>query len=467
MIEVDVTKSQVITLGRSGEYGEHDAVSFNISAIIEAVGEGTATLYFRRIYGEDPYIPINVTVRDGIITWIPSETDLGLRSDSGYCEVRYEYNGGRVVTKKNRVIIKDSLSDDVTGKRSLGEEYFDEIAAYMAPILNNHIIPEDFYQSMQDYMVENPVVTNVNGMTGDVVLTADDVHALPEDTHIPDKVSELTNDAGYLTEHQDISGKANSADLAAVATSGNYKDLTGKPENVSTFANDAGYLTEHQDISGKADADAVYTKQQTDNLLNDFVSEFTVTVTKNYNTYTADKTFAELLEASAVKSIICEYDNLKLPMLKVSNESITFQDISMTSGILTGTSITITNNNSVSLVVEHIDEAVKSVNGKIGNIVLGKNDIGIYQGTKAEIDALIKNGTIKEGDAVIITDDAPDSTDNIDFVMRSEFVNAMNNKVTAIGTPTDGQFLVYSSSANAYVPTTVISADNIQYGGGA
>lgn len=466
MIEVDVTKSQVITLGRSGEYGEHDAVSFNISAIIEAVGEGTATLYFRRIYGEDPYIPINVTVRDGIITWIPSETDLGLRSDSGYCEVRYEYNGGRVVTKKNRVIIKDSLSDDVTGKRSLGEEYFDEIAAYMAPILNNHIIPEDFYQSMQDYMVENPVVTNVNGMTGDVTLTAIDVHALSEDTYIPIKVSDLENDAGFLTEHQDISGKANTSDLATVATSGDYSDLTNKPENVSVFNNDVGYLVA-QDIEGKANADNVYTKQQTDDLLNDFVSEFIVTVTKRNGSYSANKTFAELIEASEIKSIICEYDNLKLPMLKVSNESITFQDISMTSGILTGTSITITNNNSVSLVVEHIDEAVKSVNGKIGTIVLGKNDIGIYQGTKAEIDALIKNGTIKEGDAVIITDDAPDSTDNIDFVMRSEFVNAMNNKVTAIGTPTDGQFLVYSSSANAYVPTTVISADNIQYGGGA
>ena len=466
MIEVDVTKSQVITLGRSGEYGEHDAVSFNISAIIEAVGEGTATLYFRRIYGEDPYIPINVTVRDGIITWIPSETDLGLRSDSGYCEVRYEYNGGRVVTKKNRVIIKDSLSDDGTGKRSLGEEYFDEIAAYMAPIFNNHIIPEDFYQSMQDYMVENPVVTKVNGLTGDVTLTAIDVHALSEDTYIPIKVSDLENDAGFLTEHQDISGKANTSDLATVAISGDYSDLTNKPENVSVFNNDVGYLVA-QDIEGKANADNVYTKQQTDDLLNDFVSEFIVTVTKRNDSYSANKTFAELIEASEIKSIICEYDNLKLPMLKVSNESITFQDISMTSGILTGTSITITNNNSVSLVVEHIDEAVKSVNGKIGTIVLGKNDIGIYQGTKAEIDALIKNGTIKEGDAVIITDDAPDSTDNIDFVMRSEFVNAMNNKVTAIGTPTDGQFLVYSSSANAYVPTTVISADNIQYGGGA
>jgi len=32
-----------------------------------------------------------------------------------------------------------------------------------------------------------------------------------------------------LTEHQDISGKANSADLAAVATSGDYDDLINKP----------------------------------------------------------------------------------------------------------------------------------------------------------------------------------------------------------------------------------------------
>ena len=63
---------------------------------------------------------------------------------------------------------------------------------------------------------------------------------------------------GYLTEHQDISGKANVADLAEVATSGDYEDLMNKPTiptvptNVSAFTNDAGYLTQHQDISGKA-----------------------------------------------------------------------------------------------------------------------------------------------------------------------------------------------------------------------
>ena len=35
--------------------------------------------------------------------------------------------------------------------------------------------------------------------------------------------------------------------------SGKYADLSGKPTKVSAFSNDAGYLTEHQDISGKAD----------------------------------------------------------------------------------------------------------------------------------------------------------------------------------------------------------------------
>lgn len=88
---------------------------------------------------------------------------------------------------------------------------------------------------------------------------------------IPTKTSELTNDSGFLTEHQDISGKSDVGHkhvksditdfptLSDVATSGNYNDLSNKPtiptvpSNVSAFNNDAGYLTEHQDISGKQD----------------------------------------------------------------------------------------------------------------------------------------------------------------------------------------------------------------------
>lgn len=49
------------------------------------------------------------------------------------------------------------------------------------------------------------------------------------------------------------------SDFATVATTGSYNDLSDKPTiptvptTVSSFTNDAGYLTEHQDISGKAD----------------------------------------------------------------------------------------------------------------------------------------------------------------------------------------------------------------------
>ena len=63
--------------------------------------------------------------------------------------------------------------------------------------------------------------------------------------HVPSNVSELVNDAGYLTEHQDISGKADKDEI---------------PTRVSELENDAGYLTEHQDVSGKADKSELPTR---------------------------------------------------------------------------------------------------------------------------------------------------------------------------------------------------------------
>lgn len=56
-----------------------------------------------------------------------------------------------------------------------------------------------------------------------------DVPSTADIPTVPTNVSAFTNDVGYLTEHQDISGKANVADLAAVATSGSYEDLEDKP----------------------------------------------------------------------------------------------------------------------------------------------------------------------------------------------------------------------------------------------
>lgn len=98
-------------------------------------------------------------------------------------------------------------------------------------------------------------------------------------SEMPTAVSELTNDAGFvslediseagyvtdgdlstvatsgsytdLTDTPDLSVYAESADLATVATSGSYNDLSDKPQiptvptNVSAFTNDAGYITSY------------------------------------------------------------------------------------------------------------------------------------------------------------------------------------------------------------------------------
>ena len=117
------------------------------------------------------------------------------------------------------------------------------------------------HQSLEDYATKEELELKANSADLANVATSGSYNDL---TDKPENVSEFANDAGYLTEHQSLEAyatkaevelKANSSDLAAVATSGSYNDLTDKPEipvipeNVSAFTNDAGYLTEHQDLS--------------------------------------------------------------------------------------------------------------------------------------------------------------------------------------------------------------------------
>ena len=70
-------------------------------------------------------------------------------------------------------------------------------------------------------------VDSVNGKTGAVVLTANDVGALPNTTVIPDKTSQLDNDSGYITNS---------------ALTG-YAKKTEIPTKTSELTNDSGYIT--------------------------------------------------------------------------------------------------------------------------------------------------------------------------------------------------------------------------------
>lgn len=123
-------------------------------------------------------------------------------------------------------------------------------------------------------LINQPTIPSVAGLASEAYVN-EKVAAIVIPT-VPTKVSELENDAGYLTTHQSLAEYAKTADLAQVAKTGSYNDLADKPTipsttglatetyvdskvaeiviptvptNVSAFTNDAGYLTEHQSLA--------------------------------------------------------------------------------------------------------------------------------------------------------------------------------------------------------------------------
>ena len=55
--------------------------------------------------------------------------------------------------------------------------------------------------------VDDVVAKDINDIANQVIKNEEDIQKKADKTEIPLKVSQLENDAGYLTEHQDISGK--------------------------------------------------------------------------------------------------------------------------------------------------------------------------------------------------------------------------------------------------------------------
>ena len=84
-------------------------------------------------------------------------------------------------------------------------------------------------------------VKSVNTKTGDVVLTAGDVNALPDTTVIPTKTSDLTNDSGFLTSApvSSVNGKTG----AVVLNASDVNALPNTTTYVSTVDGSFGAVT--------------------------------------------------------------------------------------------------------------------------------------------------------------------------------------------------------------------------------
>lgn len=150
-----------------------------------------------------------------------------------------------------RDILQD-LSDRVNAVLDSDDTTLDELSEIVAYIKSNKSLIDAITTSKVGV---SDIIDNLTTNVSDKPLSAAQgvsLKALIDAITVPTKLSDLAED----TTHRVVTDAEKSAWNAKSTFSGAYADLTGKPTiptvptKVSAFENDAGYLTDHQDISG-------------------------------------------------------------------------------------------------------------------------------------------------------------------------------------------------------------------------
>ena len=212
----------------------------------------------------------------------------GTQSSIGIIEYYFTYDSGRWLDDNENVINLASYNLTVTGTPEEGD-----IITLIYTTVNQLSVSVNFPSPGNGTLTIQKNGSNV------ATFGANSSSNVTANISVPTKLSELTDNLGsnpththsqYLTTHQDISGKANSADLARVATTGSYNDLSNKPTiptvptTLSAFTDNLGsnpvhthsqYLTQHQDISGKANKSELATVATTGSY-NDLLNKPTI-----------------------------------------------------------------------------------------------------------------------------------------------------------------------------------------------
>lgn len=90
--------------------------------------------------------------------------------------------------------------------------------------MSGGVSEEEVKQAVEDYLTDNPIeesdptVPQWAKEPEKPIYTASEVGALPDTTKIPSKTSDLQNDSGFLTEHQDLSGYAKKGEIPKTAS---------------------------------------------------------------------------------------------------------------------------------------------------------------------------------------------------------------------------------------------------------
>lgn len=236
---------------------------------------------------------------------------------------------------------------------------------------------------------------------------------------VPTKTSQLTNDSGFLTEHQDISGKQDVLVSGTNIKTVNSQSILGSgdlvisiPTKTSELTNDSGFLTEHQDISGKQDVLVSGTNIKTVNgqtllgsgnitieysagtnidISNNVISVTGITVPTKTSQLTNDSGFlTEHQDISGKQDVLVSGTNIKT----VNNQSLLGSgNLTISAGTTysAGTNININNGViSVTGITSYTGITSSDVTTALGYTPVSSSTLtSIWTGTQVEYDAIV------------------------------------------------------------------------------
>ena len=202
-------------------------------------------------------------------------------------------SGDIAVTAGGSIAVDAELSADSTNpvQNKIITGRINELAAGI-PTRTSQLTNDSGYltehQSLDDYYTKSQVDSSINAVRD----------------AIPVNVSQLNNDSGYLTEHQSLDG---------------YAKISAIPTKTSQLTNDSGYLTEHQSL------DNYYTKTQVDSSINAVKDAIPVNVSQLTNDsgyLTEHQSLADYYTKSQVDSSInAVKDAIPVNVSQLNNDS--------------------------------------------------------------------------------------------------------------------------------------------------
>lgn len=209
-------------------------------------------------------------------------------------------------------------------------------------------------------------VVSVNGKTGDVILNANDVGALPNTTTIPTKTSQLDNDSGFV----DAAGASAAAPVQSVNTKTGAVVLTQ-----DDVGNGTTYVRTHNDFTDAA-KQQINTNEDNIAMLDSDMEAAQGDITTLKGNVTTLTTALQSKQDKIVggASTITD-DNLTINRALVSdgNGKVAVSNVTNTElGYLDG----VTSNVQIQLNKKLESAPVTSVNTKTGAVVLGASDVG-------------------------------------------------------------------------------------------